>query len=91
MCATHEVTMTISIGGQVHLPKIKIALFGDVVPKTTKNFYHLCKGDIDDPENPGQKLAYKNSPFHRVIPQFMIQGGDFTRGDGMCIYILHCY
>ena len=71
---THEATLSITIGGQP-AGSIKIGLFGNVVPRTANNFYHLCLGD-----KPG--LSYKGSPFHRVIPNFMIQGGDFTRGDG---------
>ncbi|KAI8896980.1 cyclophilin-like domain-containing protein [Globomyces pollinis-pini] len=54
-------------------------LFKDVVPKTVDNFIHLCKGDqnID-----GIQLTYKNSIFHRVIKNFMLQGGDFTAFNG---------
>jgi len=49
------------------------------VPKTVENFVTLCEGNIIDNDQP---LAYAGSKFHRIIPNFMIQGGDFTRGDG---------
>ncbi|KAK5800164.1 hypothetical protein VI817_002376 [Penicillium citrinum] len=54
--------------------RINFNLFEQDVPKTAKNFRELCKL----PEGQG----YKNSGFHRVIPQFMLQGGDFTRHNG---------
>merc|ERR1712141_57145 len=73
---SHIVTMNITIGNRA-LPKgITIGLFGSVVPRTAENFYQLCRGDRPDVG------SYVGSPFHRVIPNFMIQGGDFTRGDG---------
>lgn len=54
-------------------------MFGNTVPKTVENFVTLCEGNLEDN---GMKLAFKGSKFHRIIPNFMIQGGDFTRGDG---------
>jgi cyclophilin family peptidyl-prolyl cis-trans isomerase len=55
-------------------------LYADVTPKTANNFYHLCKGDKESKN--GKHLHYKGSIFHRVIKNFMIQGGDFTNFNG---------
>jgi len=59
--------------------RIEMELFADACPKTAENFLELCKGTKS---KDGKTLAYKGSSFHRIIPDFMCQGGDFTRGNG---------
>lgn len=57
-------------------------MFGDVVPKTAENFRALCTGEKGMGRKTRKLLHFKGTKFHRVIPGFMCQGGDFQRGDG---------
>ncbi|KAK4229139.1 peptidyl-prolyl cis-trans isomerase H [Podospora fimiseda] len=76
----------ITLGGEP-LGRITFELFRTIVPRTAENFRQFCTGEYKN--NLGRPQGYKGSKFHRIIPSFMIQGGDFLHGDGSgstCIY-----
>ncbi|MFE9452541.1 peptidylprolyl isomerase [Streptomyces sp. NPDC006739] len=70
---TNDVFFDVTIDGEP-AGRIVFKLYDDVVPKTARNFRELATGQ--------NGYGYKGSAFHRVIPGFMLQGGDFTKGNG---------
>lgn len=78
---TDKVWFDIEKGG-VPIGRIEIGLFGKTVPKTVQNFAQLASNHLTEESSDGKLVGYKGSIFHRVIKDFMIQGGDFTNKDG---------
>lgn len=62
--------------------RVIFELFSDVCPKTCENFRALCTGEMGNGKTTGKPLHYRGVKFHRVIKDFMIQGGDFSAGNG---------
>ena len=77
---SQKVFFEIDVDGK-RLGRLEFELFSKDLPKTTKNFYQLCTGESGMGKQ-GKKLHFKGSHFHRIIPGFMAQGGDFTKGNG---------
>jgi peptidyl-prolyl isomerase H (cyclophilin H) len=69
----------VSIGGAA-VGRVTFELFADVAPRAAENFRQMCTGEFRSRE--GEPRGYKGATFHRVIPDFMIQGGDIVKGDG---------
>ncbi len=78
--ANPRVFFDITIGDKL-AGRITFELFADTCPKTAENFRALCTGEKGVGKS-GKNLHFKGSRFHRIIQQFMCQGGDFTRGNG---------
>ncbi|MBA0782120.1 hypothetical protein Gotri_002984 [Gossypium trilobum] len=80
MVSNPKVFFDVTIGGEP-VGRIVMELFADVTPRTAENFRALCTGEKGVGRS-GKPLHYKGSKFHRVIPNFICQGGDFTAGNG---------
>ncbi len=78
--STHKVFFEMSVDGK-DAGRIEFELWGKTVPKTVENFRALSTGEKGKGKS-GKPLHYKGSASHRIIPGFMLQAGDFTKGNG---------
>lgn len=79
---TDQAYMDIEVDGK-GVGRIILGLFGEVAPRTAENFKQLCACKTGRGKLSGVDLCYKGTIFHRIIPNFMIQGGDFTHHNGI--------
>lgn len=77
---TKKVFFDVAAEGEA-IGRVVMGLYGNQAPKTVDNFRALCTGERGEGKS-GKPLHYKGCVFHRIIPNFMCQGGDFTEGDG---------
>ena len=68
------------MGENIYLGRLIIGLFGDDLPKTVKNFYHLCKGDKKNKWK--RKMSFDSTPFHKNFAAWGVMGGDWATKDG---------
>mmetsp|Transcript_4709 Transcript_4709/g.10106 ORF Transcript_4709/g.10106 Transcript_4709/m.10106 type:complete len:230 (+) Transcript_4709:224-913(+) len=81
---THKVFLDVTISGtEPKKGRIVLGLFGKTAPYTVENFRSLCACDKGNGLMSGKPLCYRGTTFHRIIPNFMIQGGDITEGNGL--------
>lgn len=80
---TRRAFLDVSVDGRP-AGRIVLGLYGDVAPRTVENFLGLSRGFVKDAGTWNQeRVSFEGTPFHRVIPGFMIQGGDVTQHNGM--------
>ncbi|CAD25897.1 PEPTIDYL-PROLYL CIS-TRANS ISOMERASE (CYCLOPHILIN) [Encephalitozoon cuniculi GB-M1] len=78
MHGTPYLDVEYNVGGEKRSGRITFELYWDITPKTARNFYEFVKGT----EIGGKYYKYENGLFHRIIPGFMMQGGDVVMGNG---------
>ena len=83
MSSSTRVFMDIGLDSKL-IGRLIIKLYWDDLPRTSNNFFSLCTGEQNYASGPnkGKPLTYKGCIFHRLIKGFMLQGGDFTKGNG---------